>query len=310
MTVMAGSVIDRRGILGGTDIASIFGVSPWKTAYDLWEEKTAPVLLRPPEPTPARERAEKLLRRGKKLEPWVLELLEEETGIFVRKRNQRYTDEAYPWMQCEVDFEFTGDATLGECNGDIKTVSPFAAGEWGEEGTDEIPLHYCLQFHWGLMITGRQLCLVGVLIGADDLRVYRVMRDDELIGEMRKRAVHFWTYNVLKKVAPPPTTISDTNKILFKLGGCLVPGNESVWNKVAAFKKAKEEEKAAKQKRDSLELDLKTFLTATAQIQGLEKTPERFTLLGPDGKRSVLTCNLQHRAGYTVEPTDFYVMRT
>lgn len=308
MTVLAGTVIDRRGFLGGTDIASIFGVSPWKTAYDLWEEKTAPVLLPPPEPTPAQEKAEARLRRGKKLEPWVMEMLEEETGIFIRKKNQRYTDPEYPWMSCEVDFEFTGED--GESNGDIKTVSPFAAGEWGEEYSDEIPLHYALQFFWGLMITGRPLCLVGTLIGADDLRVYRVKRDEELIAEIRKRAVHFWTTNVLKKIAPAPTTISDTNKILFKLGGCLVPGNESVWNKVAAFKKAKEEEKAAKQKRDSLELDLKTFLTATAQIQGLEKTPERFTLLGPDGKRSVLTCNLQHRAGYTVEPSDFYVMRT
>lgn len=306
---MSGTAIvtDRRGLLGGTDIASILGVSPWKTAYDLWEEKTAPEFLPPSEPD---EKAQKLLRRGKKLEPWVLELLEEETGIFVRKRNQRYTDEEYPWMQCEIDFEFTGD-TGEECNGDIKTVSPFAAGEWGEQGTDEVPLHYACQFHWGLMIKPeRPLCLVGTLIGADDLRIYEVMRDEQLIAEMRRRAVHFWTHNVLKKIAPEPQTISDTNKILFKLGGALVPGNEAIWNKVTAFKQAKKAEKEAKAHRDAMELDIKTFLTASAQIQGLEKTPERFTLLGPDGKRSVLTCNLQHRAGYTVEPTDFYVIRT
>lgn len=309
---MAGAVVvvtDRRGFLGGTDIPALFGVSRWRTAYDVWEEKTSPILLPVPEPTPAQEKADRVKKRGKKLEPWVMEMLEEEFDIFIRKKNQRYTDPEYPWMQCEIDFEYVG-VDGQEYNGDVKTVSPFAAAEWGEQGTDEIPLDYACQFHWGLMITGRPQCLVGVLIGADDLRVYEVERDDELIAEMRRRAVHFWTHNVLKKIAPEPQTISDTNKILRKLGGCLVPGIEAIWNKVTAFKKAKEEEKAAKAKKESLEFDIKTYLSAQSELAGIEPTPRRFTLLGPDGKRSVLTCTLQHRAGYTVEPTDFYVMRT
>lgn len=305
MSAISEVATDRRGLLGGSDIGSIFGVSPWKTAYDLWEEKTSSALV----PPPADEKNDRLKRRGKRLEPWVMEMLEEETGIFIRKKNQRYTDPEFPWMQCEIDFEFVG-GTGEECNGDIKTVSPFAAGEWGQEGTDEIPLNYCLQFHWGLMITGRPQCLVGVLIGADDLRVYEVERDDELIAEMRKRAVHFWSVNVLRKIAPPPQAISDTNKILRKLGGFLVPGGEEIWNKVREFKKVKEEEKTAKAKRDAIELEIKTYLSIQSEIAGAEPTPKRFSLLGPDGKRTVLTCNLQHRAGYTVEATDFYVMRT
>lgn len=305
---MASPVVDRRGFLGGTDIASILGVSPWKTALDLFEEKTAPILVPAPEPTPAEEKANRLLRRGKKLEPLVIEMLEEETGIFIHRRNQRYTDQEFPWMQAEIDFEFMGEE--GECTGDIKTVSPFAAGEWGTEYSDEIPLHYLCQFMWGLMVTGRPLCLVGVLIGADDLRVYRVKRDDELIGEIRRRAVQFWTKSVLKKVAPPPQTISDTNKILFKLGGFLVPGTEAIWNLVTKFKQAKEEERQAKRSRDSLELEIKSYLSIQSEIAGAEPTPKRFSLLGPDGKRTVLTCNLQHRSGYVVEPTDFWVLRT
>lgn len=307
--VIQAELPDRRGFLGGTDIASIFGVSPWKTAYDLFEEKTAPIQLPPPEPSPAQEKSARLLRRGKKLEPWVCEMLEEETGIFIRKRNQRYTDPEYPFMQCEVDFEFTGDDG-DECNGDIKTVSPFAAGEWGQEMTDEIPVHYLCQFMWGLMITGRPLCMVGVLIGADDLRVYRVQRDEELIAEMRKRAVHFWIVNVLKKVAPSAQTITDCNKILRKLGGFVVLGSENIWNLVAKFKAAKQSEKDAKAIRDSLEMEIKEYLAIQSQVAGYEKTPNRYTLLGPDGHRAVLTCFLQHRAGYTVEPSDFYVMRT
>lgn len=306
---MAVAITDRRGFLGSTDIPSVLGVSPWRTAYDVWQEKTAPVLLPPSELTPAQEKTEKRFRRGKRLEPWVMEMLEEEFNIFISKKNQRYTDPEYPWMQCEIDFEFVG-GTGEEINGDIKTVSPFAAGEWGEEGTDEIPLQYACQFHWGLMITGRPQCLVGTLIGADDLRVYEVERDDELIAEMRRRAVHFWTHNVLRKIAPPPQTISDTNKILKKLGGCLVPGIEAIWNKIRELKKAKDELKQATAKKESMEFEIKTYLSAQAEIAGIEPTPRRFTLLGPDGKRSVLTLSLQHRSAYSVEASDFWVMRT
>jgi len=30
----------RRRYLGSSDIAAIFGMSPWKSAYDVWLEKT------------------------------------------------------------------------------------------------------------------------------------------------------------------------------------------------------------------------------------------------------------------------------
>ena len=30
---------DRQKYLGGSDVAAIFGVSPWRTPYDLWVDK-------------------------------------------------------------------------------------------------------------------------------------------------------------------------------------------------------------------------------------------------------------------------------
>ncbi len=130
---IAASMQDRRGVLGGSDIASILGVSPFRSAYEVWEEKTAEEFV-PPFVEPERE---KLYRRGKRLEPWVMEMLEEEQGIKIWRRNQRYIDPEYPFMTCEIDFEYWDDEGLN--NGDIKTVSPFAAGDWGSEDTDEFP---------------------------------------------------------------------------------------------------------------------------------------------------------------------------
>jgi len=294
---------DRRHLLGGSDIGCIFGVNQWKSAYELWEEKTAESFSQP-EIEPKRE---KLFRRGKKLEPWVMEMLEEERGIFIVKRNQRYEDPEYPWMGCEVDFEYQSEAGL--CNGDVKTVSPFAAGEWGEEGTDEIPLSYCLQFHWGMMVTGRPSCLVAVLIGADDLRVYEVKRDDELIAEMRKRAIDFWENNVVKKVPPPPKTTSDIHKILFKYGGFPVLNDGEVMEGLRKLRMVKESEKEVTALKKEYEMEIKRRLLVLAEAAGVTDEPKKFTIQDATGKRTA-SLSYEHRSGYTVKETDFWVLRS
>jgi putative phage-type endonuclease len=294
---------DRRAYIGGSDIASIFGVSPWKTALDLYEEKTAETFVQP-EIEPKRE---KLFRRGKKLEPWIMELLEEEHGINIFQRNQRYVDDEYSWMRCEIDFEFMHD--LGHCNGEAKTVSPFAAKDWGEEGADEIPLYYCLQAMWGLMITmARPATLVAPLIGADDLRVYWVKRDEELIAEMRRRAVQFWTENVQKRIPPAPQNIADCNKLLFRFGGFACLADEQVTNDIRALKEVRKREREVQTEKGDLEMKIKRFLTVQAEVAGAKEDTKKFQIVGADNK-PMATLSLQHRAAYEVKESDFFVLR-
>ena len=294
---------DRRHFLGGSEIGSIFGVNPWQTALDVYEQKIAPEYVIP-EVEPKRE---KLYRRGKRLEPWVMEMLEEERGIFIQKRNQRYSDPEYPWMACEIDFEYMD--TIGLCNGDVKTVNPFAAGEWGEEGTDEIPLSYCLQFHWGMMVTERPSCLVAVLIGADDLRVYEVKRDEELIAEIRGRALDFWMNHVQKKVPPPVQTVGDTHKMLFKYGGFPVVNDLEVMATLHDLRTIKESEKEVKKLKEECELKIKRRLLVLAEAAGVSDAPKKFTIQDVTGKRTA-SLSYEHRSGYVVKETDYWILRT
>lgn len=294
---------DRRGYLGGSDVASIFGVSPWKSAFDLWEEKTAPEFI-PPQVEPERE---KLYRRGKKLEPWVMELLEEERGITIMRRNQRYVDPEFEWMACEVDFEYMDNEGL--CNGEVKTVSPFATSEWGAEGTDDFPIYYCLQSLWGLMITGRPKTMMAPLIGADDLRVYEVKRDEELIAEMRRRAIEFWNVNVIGRKAPDPQTQSDTLKILSKYGGFESQGSPEVWKAVKRLKGIRAAQKRLETAKDQQEMTIKKALVVEAEAMGVTDSPKKFIIHDESGKK-LATLAMQHRSSYTVRETDFLVLRT
>lgn len=220
--------IDRRTFIGGSDAAAIFGVSPWATRLDIYLRKRGEMPATGGEPDAKRE---KILRRGKRLEPIVIDMLIEEHGIKVTKRStpqspNRYADPEHPFMAAEIDFEWEvtaetvahfaeegyeiDPALIGTVqNGEVKTVHPFASKKYGEEGTDEIPIEYAAQCAHGQMVSGKQLTMVVVLVGADNLLVYWMRRDDELIREMRARELAFWNDNVLRGVPPAPYGLKD-----------------------------------------------------------------------------------------------------
>ncbi len=318
---------DRSQFVGGSDIASILGVSPWKTAYQLWEEKTSGWVE---ESTEARD---KVLKRGKKLEPIVIEMLQEERDVWVLERNQIHTDLEHPFLKAEIDFEYVLDgyselyAPAKDCvyvgNGDVKTVHPYAAKDWGEEGTDEFPVHYCAQFQFGLMVTGRQVCMVASLIGADDLRVYEVKRDEELIAHIRKAAVDFWFNNVANRVPPPIQTAEDAAKMLSRFQGFTVEADETTQRDLRIIKGIKAAEKLLEAKRETFELSVKTRIVQAAVDKGVDGESEKFAIVGSNGK-PLCTWNSQtaNRLSQTrvknefpsvyeqcIEPSTFRVLR-
>ena len=172
--------LDRTKYLGSSDVAAILGISPWRTPLDVYLDKVQP-RINPVDPA-----KQKIFTRGQRMEPYVIDILSEETGLVITKRGERYRDTEHDFLAAEIDAE----AESGE-NIEIKTVSPFKSKEWGEEHTDSVPIHYNAQAQHGLMVTGKEVCIFGVLIGGDDFRIYKVERDDETIAAIREREVDF-----------------------------------------------------------------------------------------------------------------------
>lgn len=185
---------DRTKFIGGSDVAAILGVSPWRNIVDLWLDKI--------KPTSENGRNAAALHRGTRLEPYILDMIRNEHGLDIVAHNERYIDTEFNFLACEIDFEYIDKETGQVENGEIKTVHPFKAKEWGAELTDELPLPYIAQAQHNLGIKHRQRCKVFALIG-DDLKPYTVERDDELIKVMRERSVEFWTKYVIPQIKPP-----------------------------------------------------------------------------------------------------------
>jgi len=229
------AVLDRSKFLGGSDVAAIFGVSPWRTPLDLYLDK-----IRPRGEEALDPEKKKFFARRKRQEPVVAEMLADEYGIVIERLSMdgnpnRYVDGEHPFLAAEIDFEFFMTPTVREhfperadfcaipdgtlLNGEIKTVHPFKASEWGEEGTEEVPIHYAAQGMHGLGVTKRPAVLVAALFGLDNLVCFPVMRDEETIAAMRAKAVTFWTFNVEKRIPPDPVSIDDVKRMYAGMKG-------------------------------------------------------------------------------------------
>jgi len=219
---------DRRKFLGGSDVAAIFGVSPWQTPFDLFIRK----LTSEPEELTAEKR--KFFARRKRQEPVVAEMLADEYGIAVTRLSldgnpNRYVDREYPFLVAEIDFEFLMSDSVRAAfpdrpefcaiqngtllNGEIKTVHPFKVYEWGEQGSEDVPIHYAAQVMHGLGVTGRPAAIVAALFGLDTLLAFPIVRDDETISAMRSKSVAFWTKNVMDGIPPDPVNIEDVQRM-------------------------------------------------------------------------------------------------
>ncbi len=218
------SEIDRTKFIGGSDSAAILGVSPWKSAFQLYQEKIGALVE---EITPTKQR---IFARGHRWEPVVVEMLIDELqdrghDVKIIARNARYIDREFPFLACELDLELMVDGE--EFNGEIKTVHPFAAKDWGEQGSDEIPIYYAAQGMHGLMVKPRRRCIFAALVGADDLRIHQIERDEETIAGIRAKEVAFWQ-RVQDRNPPDPQTADDVNWLYAKDSGEITEADDEL----------------------------------------------------------------------------------
>lgn len=246
---------ERRTYLGGSDIACLLGIAP-----ATWERNT-PLQLYLSKTEPVKERAEKaVLRRGKRWEAVVAEMLIERLEsrghtVEVVNCNVRYHDPEHPFFRAEIDWEIRLGGEEEITNVELKTVHPFRLKEWGDEDTDDLPVHYTAQAMWGLGVTQRSHCIVAALFGADELKVYSLEADLDLIAGMRERALTFWTQHVVPRIPPPPVNLLDLSALFPTDSGREVEfkDNQRALDALADLRTLKGEEKELKTRLDAAE---------------------------------------------------------
>lgn len=306
--------MDRRGFIGSSDIAAIIGLSPFKTAYELWEEKTADTWEETDNP---------ILRRGRRAEPFLLETLKSEFDVWVIDANQVAVHPEYPFLRAESDFWYVidsekvtaknsmGEFEWGENNighGEIKSVG-FNRCEWGEAGSQDIPPYYAAQIMFAMACNGYAEATVWGCFGFDDIRPYRFDYDPETGEALVQAAVNFWNNHVLPKVPPATKTAEDCRKVLSRFQGFTWEASAEALQAATELQNVRKSIKILKKEEEIKEKSFLDHLIGAAEVYGIAPSETKnITILAPGGQK-LATWNEQHRAAYEVKACDFRVLR-
>lgn len=171
----------RRKGVGGSDVAAIMGLSPYRGAYEVWAEKSGLIEAPDISDKPA-------VIWGNILESVIGDhYAESHPDREVRRLNAVCQSIERPWAQASLDYEVK-DPDLGWGVLEIKTAGQRSEGKWD----DGVPLFYQTQVAHYLSVTGRQFADVAVLIGGQDYREYRIMRDEDDMRAVESAVDEFW----------------------------------------------------------------------------------------------------------------------
>ncbi|SIQ88758.1 putative phage-type endonuclease [Domibacillus enclensis] len=190
---------ERNKGIGGSDAGTILGLNKYRTAFELWLEKTGQV-------TP-QELDNEAIYWGNEMENVVAKEFEKRTDKKVRRSNFMYSHPDYPFIKANVDRMVVGESALLEC----KTASAYLAKEWE---ADEIPDTYLVQIQHYLGVTGKEKGYAAVLVGGNKFIWKEIERDEELIQMIFNAERHFWEHHVLKGIPPALDGSSAAEKYL------------------------------------------------------------------------------------------------
>ncbi len=198
----------RAKSLGGSDIGAILGVNRYRSAVDVWLEKTG---------RQVNDVNNLATRFGSFAEEFVASEYALTTSFRLVNHAHAIVHKEFDYMHGHVDRFVSDTGEVFDPNGKIiatrilecKTANPFAQREWGEVGSDQVPMSYLAQCAWYMMLTGIDQTDLAVLFGNTDFRIYEIRRDLELEGMMLERARSFWEDHVRKDAPPKPQSESD-----------------------------------------------------------------------------------------------------
>jgi putative phage-type endonuclease len=238
--------------LGGSDMAAVVGLSPFKSPIDIYMGKTEPVQFG--------EDVKEFLQWGNLLEPVIRD-------EYARRAQQDivsgldiapfFPGRSAQWDQQTIVQAEGREWMLGTPDGIMRNAdagleiknSGFKGENWGKGGSDEIPDHYAIQCQWYMAVTGRPRWDVAALFSGNSLETFRLTRNDDLLRELISAGEHFWNDNVLKGVPPPLDESASYARYLgkkYSLAACdVLPADDAISGWARELRQASDDKKRA-----------------------------------------------------------------
>lgn len=190
--------------IGGSDVAAILGLSPYRTTFDVWLEKTGDQSFTPQEETPQ-------MRFGTLMEPVLAKVYEEEhPGSQVILKGGAHSEPI--WHPGKIVYAHIDGVVLTDGQG----ISGPEEGIWegktawddrdwptGPDGEMSPPQHYEAQVRVYLAITGEPWCDVTVFFRQTaEFRHCRIVANPEVDAGLITLAERWWDHHITQGNPP------------------------------------------------------------------------------------------------------------
>lgn len=181
--------------IGGSDAPVIAGASPYKTAVELWQEKTGQI-------APPNLDDVEVIQWGNLLEDVVADEFSRRTGLKLRRVNETLADRRDPFLMAHLDRRVVGERALVE----IKTTR--------YQDGDAPRADHVLQVMHYMNVADLQRGFIVYLVAGQRMVFFEIARDQEAIEQLVEAERTFWQH--VRDRTPPPAKSAFDLRLLFR----------------------------------------------------------------------------------------------
>ena len=266
----------RTQDITSTDVAALFGISPYLTKFELWHRKKRGEIVELSE--------NKRMKWGTALQDTIAAQIAKDHGWTIRRMTEYIRDET---IRAGASFDFAiGEDGLLE----IKNVDGrIYRDNWIEDdnGNIQAPPHIEIQVQHQLLVSGREYAYIGALVGGNDEKLIYRKRDEMVIAVIRQAVKEFWE-SINNNTPPEPNFVEDA-AFISKLYGYAEPnkvldvrGDEKFQAMMENYKELGEVIKEKQSARDAIKAELLTIVGDAEKVTGDSFTISAGIVAGAD----------------------------
>jgi putative phage-type endonuclease len=243
----------RKPFVGGSEVAALLGLSPWKTPVDLFLDKTG---RRSDEQEPS-----EALRLGTELEDYAARRYTETTGRQVRNYGYMVTR---GHALADVDRLIVPDgAKVAAFHEEVRTDGILECKTSGVAWDEEPPEYYQAQaqLYAELLDCAFVDFAVVFLAPRRDFRIFRVARDRDVGAALLDRIEAFWRESMIPDTPPPAVNLADARALFPNARpDSRIEAPEGIANLVARLREMEAARKDLEDKAELLKGEIAAFM--------------------------------------------------
>jgi putative phage-type endonuclease len=247
----------RQKGIGGSDVAALLGLNPWRTALDVYYSKVLKLSQKDVEEDQA---TNERCKRGSIAEQNIIDNYIADCHCDVITDIDTFVHPEYPFLLGNVDAMRADDNVVIEC----KTV-----GGYPDQWQGEIPLYYKTQCAHYAMLTNAKRVDLAAMFDRWTFRIFVYERDAEFEAKILQACVDFWQNYVLKKIPPPMMSANDSQYIPIEKDS-VIKANDTIISNVIQIKALQEQQKALNDHIEQIKVNVMNYMQSHEILTDVE----------------------------------------